>query len=371
MAFWQRKRGRSVVVYTSKDGRQVALPREKTKHLDHEPDHTIDYWVSEYTRNYETPQREFQHSTDPFMRRMVDQYCQYLVSRRRKSPKTSADHHRMLHNYILPYFQVVKKMTDPNEWWKAAPELADYMQKIEESENQIARVNAALRGFWSYLQLKGKVLNGLVLKVETAVREQQPTPLSRKVLPTEVLAFARTAEPQYALQALLGYFFSLRPQETFALRKADFLAGTQAQFLECCKTFARHGLYGRFAVSIQKQRTQAGKQEQPKAGSKGWVACFDKEAAELVVSILRDFGSDVLFQFQNDWLFKQWKLHGIPDITLKDLRRASCHYLGHTVGLDFVALKHHARHRKAETTLLYLRRPEELVSSSGELDLDA
>ncbi len=373
MAFWQRKRGKDVYVYVSKNGKQTPLSRDLTRHLDNEPDHNIDYWVQEYTRNFEKPQREITQIVDPILARLVESYCSYMVSRRKKSPKTAADHERMLLTYILPYFHNSKKMDDPNQWWKASAGLADYLLEQGQSEFQVARANSALRGFWDYLQKKERVLNGLELKVEPAIREDSETPLPRRVSPEEVLEFARGAEPRYALLAILGYFFSLRPQESLALRVCDFLAGTEATFLQCCQTMNRYKLFDRLAVRIERQKTQDGTMEEPKAYSKGWVACFSEAAAQLLVELTKDLDPEaLLFDHQNDWNLKLWRRNGIPGITLKDLRRASSLYLGHEGGFEFVALNKHCRHKKPETTMLYLRRPEEKVLRPGKkLDLGA
>jgi hypothetical protein len=129
-------------------------------------------------------------------------------------------------------------------------------------------------------------------------------------------------------------------------------------------------LYDKFAINITKQRTQEGTITKPKAFSVGWVACFNEAAARAVVTHIKAMGTEELFPQRNDWLFEHWKKFGIPGITLKDLRRSSLYYLGHRVGMEFSGLSAHARHAKPETTMLYLRRPEENMESL-DLDLDA
>ncbi len=56
---------------------------------------------------------------------------------------------------------------------------------------------------------------------------------------------------------------------------------------------------------------------------------------------------------------------------MKDLRRASIYWLGHHTNIGIIELKSHARHKRVDTTALYLRRPEEQIDELDALDLDA
>jgi integrase len=186
-------------------------------------------------------------------------------------------------------------------------------------------------------------------------------------MPEEVLCFSKGAEPIIALLALIGYFFSLRPQELFALRRDDFRAN---ESVEACKALRAVGLYGKLAMRIDRQRRGDGSVCDPKASSKGWVACFDKKAAELIVESLLGLSKNAkLFDRSNDWLTVQWKKRGIQGITLKDLRRASLYWLGHYSNIDYATLKNHARHADPNTTWLYLRRPDDGWMAEDDLAL--
>lgn len=193
--------------------------------------------------------------------------------------------------------------------------------------------------------------------------------------PDEVMEYvAATSDLHLKLTALFGYFSSLRPQEIFALRKGDLIAGSKAEELECCKTMASKGLYSRLAVNVHRQRIKNGKFAPPKSHSKGHVAIFDERAAKAIVFLLKDVKDPLmpLFPHLPDWHMKLWVKNGIPKSTTKDLRRASLYYLGHKTALnDLVSLMKHARHKKPETTMLYLRRPGEVTGEWQELDLDA
>lgn len=174
------------------------------------------------------------------------------------------------------------------------------------------------------------------------------------------------------MMALLGFFFSLRTQELFALRPMDFRAGSQASFLECCKVMGRFKLFSKFAVHVHRQRKKNGEFNHPKSYSNGWFSCFHEQGAKEIVKRLKviEDKEQLIFDHLPDWNIKLWKRKGIPNITLKDLRRASLYWLGHQNDIDLVALKHHARHSKVDTTMLYLRRPGEEVDGGFELDLD-
>lgn len=368
LVYWARRKNGYVYVFIR---RNKPLPRSVTKHLDHEPDHNIEYWLADYKQRNGVKEQSKHPLADRWVK-AVDSYLNEIKNR--KSDKTISDHRHMLLDYVIPFFTVVHLRQDPNHWVQLAPKLSTYIREQTESEFQIQKANSALRGFWNWLQEENMVLGNVSLKLKKPVREQKTTPLETTLTPEEALAFVQSCKhPDISIMALAGYFFSLRPQETFALEPNDFKAGTSASELECCKVMNRFNQFGRLAVNITKQRDQKGKPQKPKAGSIGWVACFNEVAARLLVAKIREFrdSGKPFFEYQNDWLYERWKRHGIPNISLKDLRRASLYHLGHHVGLDFAALKSHARHSKPETTMLYLRRPIEELEIDSDLDLDA
>lgn len=373
MAFWQRLKSGRIKIYYSAGGKQQTLPKHLYAHLDNEPDHNVEAWIRGWEAKHEriAPGVEAPVITGA-MKRHVEEYLAFLASRG-KSPKTVADHKRMLHAYILPYFVGKNKLEDPNDWPRVSARLAAWMRDAGESEHQILKANAAIRGFWEWMADEQHVLHGVSIRVRAPIVREQETPLGRVVLPAEVLEWARRCTREdVRFMGLVGYFFSLRPQETFELRRSDFVAGTAALGTEAGRIMARHKLYGRLAVNIQRQKTQAGDVTEPKAYSRGYVACFSEQAARMVVDLLKDKEAGVdFFSYLPDWGYALWSRHGLPGISLKDLRRASIYWLGHHTDIsDVMVLMKHARHRKVETTLKYLRRPEDQVADQ-ELDLDA
>ena len=175
------------------------------------------------------------------------------------------------------------------------------------------------------------------------------------------------------LMGLLGYFFSMRPQETFGIRRGDFISKPEkVGVLDCVKYMTKAGLFNKFAVFIDRQRAASGKLVDPKSGSRGHVACFNDQAAKLVVELIREFEKDEsIFKNANRHLYDIWESAGLG-LTLKDLRRSSLRYLGldTRLGETPLHLKEHARHSDFNTTLLYLRAPKKELDESSFDDLD-
>jgi integrase len=234
----------------------------------------------------------------------------------------------------------------------------------------------AFRGFYKWLQLQNIVQHRHALMLVNAVMEGRNTPLKFTLTPDQVLAFAASqGATDLGLMALVGYFFSLRTDELFGLRKEDFLAGSRAEALEASKVMKKRGLYHRLVIYVRQCRRASGEIYAPtKRKRGGFVACFDETAARKIVKVISALPDGLLFtQHTPGHYSKVWSANGITDITLKDLRRASLYYLGHYSDLNFVDLQNHARHNNPTTTALYTRRPEEAFDEGGEnlLDLDA
>lgn len=387
MAFWSRRNSRQVYVYTYRDGKQQVLPRELTRHLDSEPDHNVESWVSQYEQQYgSSPQQVTTLPTDLATRRLlrrVSEYCEYLRTSRRKSVSTVRSHRLALEQWVVPYYVIeCSGVTDPNQWPARSAQLYEYLVSREVSIHNILRVNIALRGFWRWLGEERYLTTPYQLRLRTPPghRSTRRTPLRVALSPEDILDYVRgiPADYQYRrelqLLALLGYGFSLRSQETPALRRMDFRAGgSLASELECCRVAAGLRLYSRLAVQVTQQRRHSGELVPPKSHSVGWVACPWRELSTMIIGIVNQYrSSELLFPLLPDWYMRQWREHGIPGVTLKDLRRASLLYLGSHTPMQLVHLQAHARHSDPATTSLYLRRPEEEIPATDELlDLDA
>jgi hypothetical protein len=184
--------------------------------------------------------------------------------------------------------------------------------------------------------------------------------------PNQVLSL-EVKDPELRLMILVAYFFSIRPQELFALTRDDFTAGDDAAELECCKVMVELGLFGRFAVRIERQRRLANeKARDPKVNSVGWVACFNEAGAKAIAARLKELPDGPLFKSGATW-FNTRLRNAELGFTWKDLRRASLYHLGHYSKINKVQIKSHSRHRDDKSIELYLRRPDASVKRSLDL----
>lgn len=380
MAYWARNKLGHVYVYSRASGELKKLPRKETKHLDAEIDSNIDAWVSQWTAQYEGKRsKDSIQWSDSRLTILLNQYISFMANRG-KSPTTYKQHKSLLYRYGIPYFlNQTPPLADPNQWPGASIRLIEALENKGLSYHQIFRTNVALRGFYDFLRDEGVVQNHLQLRLRNPVKPDtaKETPLDKIITPEVVLAKLKAVrDVRIRLLGLIGFFFSLRPQEVFALKPSDFKAGSEVKFLECSQAMSQSNLYERFVVHISRQRTNKGDITPPKAGSKGWVSCFNKDAAMEIVKILNQLNSpdDEIFTLNNRELYKKWNKVGIRGITLKDLRRSSLYWLGHHASLEPLLLKQHARHNLIETTMLYMRRPDEELRKSSDsfvLDLEA
>jgi integrase len=239
------------------------------------------------------------------------------------------------------------------------------------SSGQIQRANISLLKFYRWLGEEG-IVPAVELKLRSPISQRAKPQLLRPVDPDEVLQWASSCPDEVVrFIGLAGYFFSLRPQEVFALRRKDFRAGAVVEQLECIKAMNEANLFNKLAVHVGRQKQNRGSiKDGAKAGSDGWVACFNGRAAVEVVSILNKHDPEaVVAKWNNAKLYDDWKRYGIVDLTVKDLRRASLYWLGHYSGMPTMQLMKHARHRNVQTTMIYCQRPEEDLRKFSEGDL--
>jgi integrase len=275
-------------------------------------------------------------------------------------------------------------LADPIRWRGRSAGLCKWMISLGDSAKSVSAANGALRGFlkwlWEEGLVPGKLWEDMPLRVAPKSMRNLATPLGRALTPIEVLEFAASrrsgGDPETALLSLLGFFFSLRPQEIYALRPADFIVGSEISDSAEGLAMAAAGLYSGLGVDVWRQREdRRGEFLDPKSSSKGLVACFDEAAAEAVTSLVTEMTSggvgkreeagggaladtaDLIFPRKPGKIVLRWRRRGIPGVSLKDLRRASLLWLGGMTRLTPAAVMAHARHRHLMTTELYLRRP--------------
>ena len=363
------KKGPRVTVYMFRDGKQVALPRKLTKHLDGLPEPEIEDWIRWYAAVHSVKLRQSRLDMGEY-EKVLKGFLDHLADKGRNN-RTIAMYDYFI-RFALPTF---KDEPSPNGWYLLGGRLTADLRAAGLSASQRSRTQQAFQAFYRWLQGQNVVQHrhGFILdKIDLGRRF---TPLKTVLRPDEVLAWADAqACPTLRFIALAGYFFSLRTGEVFGCRKSDFLAGKMAKVLEDSRVLRDAGLDGSLVINIRNCRRPNGQFYEPTARKKGGVvACFDRKAAEGILKLLNKPIDDLIIsKYQPNYWCKRWAKEGIPSVTIKDLRRASLYYLGHHTSLPFVGLMNHARHTNPETTALYTRRPEEVFDDVVDvLDLDA
>lgn len=368
MAYWYRKAKKYVTVYFEhpETGVQVQLKRKFTKHLDRADDAFIESWVEEWARLNEAHEaRRDTIGATPEQVNAFKAFFLHLEQEEERAPNTVRSYKRWL-RWATAYFR-----EEPlSNWHETSKGFGAWlMSEMNVSESETKSANRAIAKFWRWAE--NEELDGVegVLRVKGGKKRYRPTPLKKTMTPNEALSLAWRAPSPFNLMVLMGYFFSLRPQEVFALTPDNFSAGSEAAALECGLVMNQHGQYSKLAYYVEKQKTDNGKLEDPKAYSVGWVACFDERAARMVMQLLENFES---FPKKPNRYYNMWTECKASSLTFKDLRRASVYWLGHYTTIPIGALKNHARHESITTTQLYMRRPGEGPKQPGRkrLSLD-
>lgn len=298
-------RGRRVFVFYYPPGgtRQKALPREQTRHLDGEPEEVVREWVTRWSNLNEIQKVRPDLVTSALpakWQKLIDDFCSHLKAKGR-ADNTISDHRRHVET-SLPFF-IEQGCSSLSDFPKYSRKLGDWLLGRGKTPRRVYAINQSLQVFWRYLDVNRGLVEG-VLRLVGGQKDKAPTPLKLTIAPTDILSFAFTKD-DIKLFALLGYFFSLRPQEVLALTPGHFKAGSTASTLECCKTLANVGLYDKLAVHIVRQKV-GNKFKDPKKNSVGWVGCFNPEAAKVIVKLLIGKKStDLLFPHRVDTYIKK------------------------------------------------------------------
>lgn len=384
--YFQRKgkNGTAVYVYHHTDGKNKPLPRSITKQLDGKMDWEVEdwmlWWAAVNAVSHRKPRASLGSLAD-----LVDG-CLGFMESQGLNKKTVSIHKDRLYD-ILPFF-ADKPIHDT--WYLKIGELYSWMLDKDWTPQRHNACNVSFRAFYRWLQDQGIVKHRHSIALRNRPVLGRKTPLKYTLTPEQVLAHvASLSKPEFRLMALVGFFFSLRTDEVFGLRRSDFIAGSRAQIMEASKVMAKRGLYSKLVVNIRQCRRGSGEIYSPSNRKRGGiVSCFDAKAAKLIVELIKTIPKHPLLKdkdgkytieppiighYKPNWWSVQWRTKGIPELTQKDLRRASLYWLGHYTEFNLVDLQNHARHTNPLTTSLYTRRPEEEFDSGqfDELDLDA
>ena len=254
MAYWLRRNDGKVYAYTRyTDGKYHKKPRQisrtETKKLDGQDDTQVEQWVRDYEFRWEKNEK-FQPDqvllSDELLSAYLEKYKLHLLKYRSKS--TAFNRISTIRRYSIPFFLSQKPpMKDPQLWVGVSVKMLEYFEKEKLSWSMICAINTDLRGFYKYLIEEGIVQHGrmLLLRFPKKSEGDKETPLPFVVTPDEMLKFCSgVADPKVKLMGSLGYFFSLRPQEVFGLKKSDFIAKKEkVTTLDCVKHMTKSGLF--------------------------------------------------------------------------------------------------------------------------------
>ncbi len=375
MAFWNRdKSGRlQVYYYDPEKGKQVKLSRNYLRHLDHiKEDAAIDIWVKRWAadniKHQKTIPRVLLTTDEAYL--FFEAFIEERKRFRNLSISTYKDAHTYFHKYVSEYFVTVHKEKDVRNWSLYMAGFPGWLLKKNLSNKYIKKIILTCRQFGHYLAANHIITHKWLVLIPVD-NSSSATPLPRELKPKEVLKFAQSSSnSEVKLLALLGYFASLRPAETMALSVKDFYTGLQA--IRVCKTqenFKKLKLGSKLTIHVNKQLRGTLIDKPKTRGSVGYVAVWYAPAAREIGELLKG-KNGALFSKARETLFILWKEQGINGISLHDLRRSSGVYLGRTKQVPMLLLQEHMRHSSINTTMLYMRRPEQEKVDTGTQNFD-
>ena len=380
MATIQFRRGSNRVTiyyYDPKRQKTLQIPRKDTRHLDGLPIDQVQAWVTEFEKSHGLEKDRIKRvrlDREDDLQQWWEAYQSDRADNKEVGEKTLTSENRLWEGYILPFFIKKHQLKKPSEWYPFIPDFHMYLKKTPIGKDHQKSVLWTLERFSKYLVYQRILVYPFAVNTPRA-NKRKDTPLPRKLEPKEVLDFARKQDnPTIALFALLGYFASLRPSETGALERDDFLTGDGAKrHSPTYKEFADLGLGSKLAVKITKALGMKSVIQQTKTHySYGVVTIWNHDAAVLIAAMLKELPKGRVFDVSRCHMDKIWVHTGKTElgVTLHDLRRASALYLGRTLKIDLSLLQKHCRHSQLSTTELYIREPLKDVTERLTQDFD-
>lgn len=394
MAFIHCRRGGKTYVYyhDSGSGKLRQVPRKLTKHLDGQPLHTAEEWVKQWEMDHghvvDRAER-INVKPDDKLLALWKQYQDFKDSDSDtpRRANTVAGETALFERYIVAFFVGKHGKKDPTTWHPLVPEFHSFLAEKSLSASSRQKVLWALKRFGESLVFTQHMSFPYAIRPPRS-KASKVTPLKVRKTPEDIISFAksttydaktfRKGAVQFNLAVLLGYFGGFGPGELFALEKSDLITGDHAE--AHCKTlpgFRKYKLGSRLGVVVNKTLPVSGKNNAPIPLMKndyryGVANIWDKDAAKLIASLVRDLPDGRLFPFSYGHLMRQWREQVHPKLkaTPHDLRRASGLYLGRTVRVDLTLLQEHMRHAEIETTMLYCREPAVPEASKKKLVQD-
>lgn len=376
---WRKPNGDVYVSYYDRTTKAVAtLDRALTAHLDPLPDPAVDAWVREWEASSGVARvrsRRRSLASDDALAGMIQAFLDEHAALRDAKASTRQDLRHHLEHYAVEFFVRHHAQRDVQRWAKHTAGFPLWLRTTHPNMRvtSVKKVIQSLRRFGEYLATHQVIPQPWLLPLPQT-KQRPKTPLVRAITPEAVLAAAGKLPPRWALAVLLGYFASLRPEETYALAKSDFLTGDRAK--RDAKThgrFVKLGLGSGLAVSITKTKTRVGDEPLVKTHyAYGVVNIWSLEAARAAGTLLHNLPNGPLFAGKRQAIDREYRelVKPLLDCAAYDLRRASGLYLGRTIGVEPFLLQDHFRHSTITTTMLYTRRPLDEQETVDTQDFD-
>jgi integrase len=393
MAFLRRRKDGTIRIqyWDSARGKKRDIPRHKIKHLDTLSDEEIERWIAawEAANTIKVERVLERHLSEEdeaasFFEAFINRYA--LMNK--ISEVTVKEDRRRFFKHIVPVIVGKYQRKDVRTWSTVLPQLVPELMAAQNlAEEQIRKCVFLMMRFGKYLASMGIIQQPWVVELPSA--PTRDTPLEVSLVPEQVLAFAKSCgDRRVKLMALLGFFAGLRPNETFALSKEDFLTGdTAVQKSPTYSRFQNISLGTKLTIRLSRMIANDGS---VKAKTKGqnlrersrkkadsipkfeYVTVWSVEAAKALSELLREMENGPLFSQGRKRLFDVWQREGFLGlkVTLHDLRRASGFYLGRVIDAPVTLIQDHLRHENINTSALYMRRPAEEAGDIGKQNFD-
>lgn len=376
---WRRGSKVYLYYYDTKAGKLVQVPRAVTKPWDGLPAEEVQALKRQWEDAHGQVRNRIERLSlgkDDKLRRLWDAYQTQRMRFKKRRESTAEKEQDVFESYICRFFVTTHQKKDPTQWHALVPDFHNWLFELPIQDSYRRKILWTLERFGKYLVFSRVMTFPFTIQTPTRDNNKE-TPLKVRVAPDDLLQICRVhsfkrphkkhastkrvSRIHFKLAVLVGYFFSLRPEELWALEREDFLTGDQAA--ERSKTYSglrSIGLGSRLAVTINKSLVGGKVENLVKTDhSYGWVTCWHPGAAKVIAELLKEAPPGRLFPFSRGYVDKAWREVAFPlvGVTVHDLRRASGVHLGRTVRVPPTLLQDHMRHAELDTTLLYMREP--------------
>jgi integrase len=380
MATFQRRgknRRLRIFFYDPRLHKQIQLPPGQIEHLQAASDEDVQAWIDQFEAGHgrvkaKVEQHYVDRESEVFQK--YQQFEAFMETDQRKKPLRETTKKARIYffeRHICGFFIGAHGNDNLNRWRHLIPQFHTHLVQKGVSRRDRKRTLGILKEFGTYLAFIEHIDAPWLILPPKGV-ENSETPLKLIRTPSEILSLSgHILLAPLRLACLIGYFASLRPSEVWALTIEDFLTGAAAKDCRSYQVTSAHGVGSGLSVHIRRTfhaEDRGGLTSDTKSkASKDIVNIWHPDGAKAIAKFLKDIKSGPIFPAWSRGHFDhQWLKYGQPSVglTMHDLRRSSVFYLGKILNFHPIGLKDYARHVEISTTMLYVRGPNDEVSSS-------